>query len=76
MSTRHSDLGNVQGVPPRESQSIYTTDTVQHAKASPPGSFPPPRPPTRSRRNFWFAVAAVVIAVLLIISVVTLVLVQ
>src|SRR5579859_3797553 len=77
MSTQHTDLDKVQETPPRDSQSIYTADTVQQAKASPPESFPPPpRRPSRSTRSYWFAVAAVVVVVALIFSVFALVVAQ
>ena len=77
MSTKHTDLDNVQKTPPRDSPSRYTADTVQQAKVSPPESFPPPpRRPSRSTRSYWFAVAAVIVAVGLIFSVFALVLSQ
>src|SRR5579859_1412054 len=77
MSTQHTDLDKVQETPPRDSQSIYTADTVQQAKASPPESFPPPpRRPSRSTRSYWFAIAAVIVVVALIFSVFALVLSQ
>jgi hypothetical protein len=77
MSTQHTDLDKVQETPPRDSQSIYTADTVQQAKASPPESFPPPpRRPSRSTKSYWFATAAVIVVVALIFSVFALVLSQ
>src|SRR5579859_5615057 len=77
MSTQHTDLDKVQETPPRDSQSIYTADTVQQAKASAPESFPPPpRRPSRSTRSYWFAGAAVIAVVALVFSVFALVLSQ
>ncbi len=77
MSTKHTDLGKEQETPPRDSQSLSTADTVQHGKASPSESFPPPpRRPSRSNRSFWFAVAAVIVVVALIFSVFALVVAQ
>ena len=70
MSTRYTDRDKVQETPPRDSQSIYTANTVQQAKASPPESFPqPPRRPPGTGRNRWFVAAAVIVALALIVSV-------
>ncbi len=70
MSTRYTDRDKEQETPPGDSQSIYTANTVQQAKASPPESFPqPPRRPSGTGRNRWFVVAAVIVALALIISV-------
>jgi hypothetical protein len=69
MSTKHTELDNVQETPPRDSPSLYMADPVQHVKASPPESFPPPpRRPSRSKRSYWFAIAAVIVVVALIFS--------
>jgi hypothetical protein len=77
MSTKQTDLNNVQETPPRDAQALYTADTVQQAKTSPPESFPtPPRPPSGSKRRYWFAVAVVIVVVALIFSVFALVLSQ
>jgi hypothetical protein len=68
MSTQHTDVSKDQEAP-RDSRSIYTDDTVQQGKASPPEGIPqPPRRPPGARRNFWFAVAAVIIALALVFS--------
>jgi len=70
MSTRYTDRDKDQETPPGDSQSIYTANTVQQAKASPPESFPqPPRRPSGTGRNRWFVVAAVIVALALIVSV-------
>jgi len=77
MSTRYTDRDKDQETPPRDSPSLYTADTVQQAKASPPESFPtPPRPSSRSKRSYWFAVAAVIVVVALVFSVLALILSQ
>jgi len=77
MSTQHTDLDKVQETPPGDSPSLYTADTVQQAKASPPENFPqPPQRPFRSTRSYWFAIAAVIVVVALIFSVFALVLSQ
>lgn len=74
MSTKHTDLNNIQETPPRDAPSIYTTETVQQGKASPPESFPtPPRRPSRSRRSYWYAIAAVIVILALASSVFALV---
>src|SRR5581483_9263820 len=78
MSTKQTDVNNMQETPPRDTPSLYTADTVQQVKASPPGGFQPPphhRPP-RSNGSYWFAVAAVVVVVALIFSVFALVVAQ
>jgi hypothetical protein len=70
MSTRYTDRDKDQETPPRDSPSIYTANTVQQAKVSPPESFPqPPRRPPGTGRNRWFVVAAVIVALALIVSV-------
>src|SRR5579872_1548321 len=77
MSTQHTDLDKVQETPPRDSQSIYTADTVQQAKASAPENFPqPPRRPPHTRRERWLVVAALIVGAALIFSVFALVLSQ
>jgi hypothetical protein len=77
MGTKHTEADNVQETPPRDSPSLYTADTVQHVKASPPESFPPPpRRTSSSKKSYWFAVVAVGVAVALIFSVFALVVAQ
>ena len=80
MSTKQTDVNNMPETPPGDTPSLYTADTVQQVKTSPPGSSlpPPPRRPVRSgpSRNYWFAVAAVVVVVALIFSIFALVVAQ
>lgn len=66
-----------QETPSRNAPSIYTADTVQQAKPSPPESFPtPPQRPSRLKRNSWFAALAVLVILALVLSIVALVLSQ
>lgn len=67
MGTRNTDIDNVQETPPQDSQSIYTANTVQQDKVSPPGSFTQtPRRPSPSKRDRWYVIAAVIVALVLI----------
>ena len=75
MSTKQTDLSKDQEAPPGDSQSLYTADTVQQVKVSPPEGFPqPPQRPSHSRRKLWVAIAAVIVVMALIFSVFALVL--
>jgi hypothetical protein len=77
MSTKHTDGGKGQETPPRDAPALSTAYTVQQAKTSPPGAFPPPpRRPSRSVRSSWFIVAAVIAVIALMFSVFALVLSQ
>ncbi len=73
MSTKNTDIDNVQETPPRASGSFYTETTAQRGMMSPTGNIPPPRRPPRSKRSYWLAVAAVIVVVALIFSVFALV---
>jgi hypothetical protein len=69
MSIRSTDFDKDQEAP-RDSQSLYTANTVQQEKVSPVENLPqPPNRPPRSRRSYWYAVAAVLVVVALIFSV-------
>ncbi len=73
MSIRSTDFDKDQEAP-RDSQSVYTANTVQQEKVSPVENLPqPPNRPPRSRRSYWYAVAAVLVVVALIFSVFALV---
>ena len=43
MSTKNTDIDNVQETPPRASGSFYTETTTQGEMMSPTGNIPPPR---------------------------------
>ena len=69
MSIQHRNRDKTQETPPGDAQSVYTADTVQREKVTPPMGFPPPPPqrPPRPKTAAWlvFVIVAAVLALIL-----------
>ncbi len=71
MSMQPTDRDNTQLSPSVDTESIYTADTVQQEKVSPPMGFPPPphQRPAHTRRAGWFALATVLGVLALVLGI-------
>ncbi len=71
MSIQHRNRDKTQENPSGDAQPIYTADTVQQEKVTPPVGFPQPpqRPVPHSRRTAWFVIVIVIAVLALILGV-------